>query len=208
MMPLFLGTSKSGRGSPRLSPTTNVLLAAQALYRSALGGMHHTESPTTWSAARAGCGGAARRKVDRRSAARRAVPIVVAVVDGTTEMRIRAKEEMVSPTALPQRAFGPGNRRDQKLPPVRLEQRLLNKHDLSSASSATPSNSNHILSAALVEIFFCEWLSSVTYVTGLYDRAVLQRPFQGSGVRGEPERRRCSRVPAGTRGGERRRTRL
>jgi hypothetical protein len=158
MMPLFLGTSKSGRGSPRLSPTTNVLLAAQALYRSALGGMHHTESPTTWSAARAGCGGAARRKVDRRSAARRAVPIVVAVVDGTTEMRIRAKEEMVSPTALPQRAFGPGNRRDQKLPPVRLEQRLLNKHDLSSASSATPSNSNHILSAALVEIFFfCEF---------------------------------------------------
>jgi hypothetical protein len=112
-----------------LSPTTNVLLAAQALYRSALGGMHHTESPTTWSAARAGCGGAARRKVDRRSAASRAVPIVVAV-DGTTEMRIRAKKKWF---------LQPGSEERKKLPPVHLEQRLLNKHDLSASTAPTPS---------------------------------------------------------------------
>jgi hypothetical protein len=104
-----------------LSPTTNVLLAAQALYRSALGGMHHTESPTTWSAAR--------RKVDRRSAASRAVPIVVAV-DGTTEMRIRAKKKWF---------LQPGSEERKKLPPVHLEQRLLNKHDLSASTAPTPS---------------------------------------------------------------------
>jgi hypothetical protein len=64
-----------------------------------------------------------------RRAASRAVPIVVAV-DGTTEMRIRAKKKWF---------LQPGSEERKKLPPVHLEQRLLNKHDLSASTAPTPS---------------------------------------------------------------------